>query len=184
MNGIFLAIFLLCGGYFLIFNPASFLSVLLGGGQKAATLCLSLLAVYAVWSGFLNVLTKSGLGQKISKLLHPLLKKIFFIEDKEALECVCMNLSANLLGVSGAATPFGIKAAERLQGLPHARYNHTALFILNCAGVQFLPTTALALLAAHGAQNSAFIILPCFLATLVNATVGVILLKIFVKKDK
>ncbi len=184
MNGIFLVIFLLCAGYFLIFNPEGFLSALLSGGQKAATLCLSLTVIYCVWMGLLEVMQESGLNAKISRLLRPLVKKIFQTQDEEAVEYISLNLSANMLGISGAATPFGIRAAERLTGMPSCNYNHGMLFVLNATSVQILPTTVVALFLSYGASNAYSIILPSLLATAVSTIVGVTLVKILLRREK
>lgn len=183
MNGIFLVIFLLCAGYFLIFDPEVFLSVLLGGAQKAATLCLSLVVIYSVWMGLLEVMEESGLNKKISRLLRPVVGKLFHTQDKEAVECISLNLSANMLGISGAATPFGIRAIERLENKPFSLYNHGMLFVLNATSVQILPTTVLALLLSYGATDAYSIILPSLLATAVSTIVGVLGVKLFLRKE-
>ena len=183
MNGIFLTIFLLCSVYFLIFNPEAFLPTLLGGAQKAATLCLSLIVIYSVWTGLLQVMEQSGLNKKISRVLRPLVSMLFHAQDKTAVEYISLNLSANMLGISGAATPFGIRAAERLETLPNAKYNHAMLFALNATSVQILPTTVLALLLSYGATNAYSIILPSLLASAVSTVLSVVLVKLLIQKD-
>ena len=84
-----------------------------------------------------------------------------------------------MLGISGAATPFGVKAAEQLQTLPNPDYTHALLFVVNATSVQLLPTTVLALLSAYHAQNPSAVILPSLLASAaatVLGALGVILL--------
>ena len=84
MNGIFAAVFLISAVMFLICDPEGFLPALLSGGEKAAALSLSLLAVYCVWLGFFKVLEKSGLAGKLSRGVFPLAKRLFRTDDKEA----------------------------------------------------------------------------------------------------
>lgn len=183
MNGIFFIVFLLCAGYFLIFAPEAFLPALLDGASKAAALCVALLTVYSVWLGLLQVMENSGISEKISRILRPAVKKLFRTDDEEALKLISLNLSANMLGVSGAATPFGIRATERLASLPHARYNHDMLFVLNATGVQLLPTTVLALFLSYGAANPYSLILPSFLCTAISTSLGATGIKLFLRRN-
>lgn len=183
MNGIFLVVFILCSLYFLVFSPENFLPTLLGGTQKAATLTLSLVAVYSVWMGFAAVMEKSGLNEKVSRILQPVIKKLFHTQDERTLTYLSLNLSANMLGISGAATPFGIEAAQRLDDTPFARYNQNMLFVLNATGVQILPTTVLALFISYDAADAYSLILPSLLASAISTVTGVIAVKLFIRKD-
>lgn len=184
MNGIFFAIFLLCTAYFILFDPAEFLPALLAGGQKAATVCLSLVAVYAVWMGLLQVMEACGLNRRLSRGLRPVVRRLFATDDDTAVECLSMNLSANMLGLSGAATPFGIRAAERLSAGKNARYNQSMLFVLSATSVQILPTTVLGLLLSYGAQNAYSILLPSLFASAVSTLLGVAGVIVFIRKEK
>lgn len=174
MNVIFAVIFLLSCALFLLTDPDAFLASMLQGGEKAAVLCLSLLAVYCVWLGFFKVLERSGLSEKLARRTMPLTKKIFRSDDKEALFYAGGNLSANLLGLPGAPTPLGIKATERFlaQGNDYAA---DMLFVLNATSLQLLPTTVIALRLAAGSSSPADIFLPTLLATLLSSAVGFML---------
>lgn len=172
VNGIFAAVFFIACFLFLITNPNGFLSALLAGGQKAATLSLSLLSIYCVWLGFFKVMEKSGLSKKLASRVFPVARKLFRSEDKEAIYLASCNLSANFLGLPGAPTPLGIKATEKFC----AAGNHFAsdmLFILNATSLQLLPTTVIALRLAEGSANPSDIFLPTLLATLLSTVLGV-----------
>ena len=149
MNAIFAAVFLLAGGVFLIFNPEGFLAAMLAGGQKAAALSLSLLAIYCVWLGFFNVLQDSGLARKLSSAVFPLSRRIFRSDDKEAVYLASCNLSANFLGLPGAPTPLGIQACKKFCERGNI-YASDMLFVLNATSLQLLPTTVIALRLAAG----------------------------------
>ena len=126
MNVVFAVIFILSGAVLLLVDPAGFLPALLDGATKSATLCLALLASYAAWLGLMQLWEESGVARGISKLLKPLCRKLFRTNDEEALSAIGMNLSTNLLGIGGAATPYGIKSrifARKKQG--------RALFLLH-----------------------------------------------------
>ena len=171
MNVIFAVVFLLAGAVFFINDPNGFLPAMLSGGQKAATLSLSLLAVYCVWLGFFQVLQDSGLADKLSNAFYPLSRRLFRSDDKEAVYLASCNLSANFLGLPGAPTPLGIKATEKFLQKDNA---HAAdmLFVLNATSLQLLPTTVIALRIAAGSAAPADILLPTLISTLCSTLLG------------
>ena len=159
---------------FLFLDPDGFLPAMLSGAEKAATLSLSLLAIYCVWLGFFKVLEKSGLSYKLSSAVFPLAKKLFRSDDKEAVYLASCNLSANLLGLPGAPTPLGIKAVEKFCAAKN-KYASDMLFVLNATSLQLLPTTVIALRLAAGSSSAADILPPTLIATLFSTLVGVAL---------
>lgn len=154
---------------------------MLGAAQKAATLSIALLASYCVWMGFMQVLTDCRLTQKLSKGLKPLCKRLFKTEDKEAAESLSMNLSSNLLGLSGVATPYGMRAAELLEKGKNSAYSHAMLFVIAATSVQLLPNTVISLLTLYGSADPYSIILPTFLASVISTAAGVALVKLLVR---
>lgn len=182
MNSVFFILFFLSTGWFLIFSPDAFLPTLLSGAQKAASLCVFLLAVYSVWMGFMKTAEESGLHRGVAKLLRPAVKKLFLTEDEKAIGYLSMNLAANLLGVSGAATPYGIKGAKALEGGTHARVSHAMLLVINAAGIELIPTTVLSLLTAYHAQNPYSILLPTLISSVFTTGMGILLVRLFIKK--
>ena len=178
MNFIFAIVFLICIALFLFFNPDGFLPALLSGGQKAATLSLSLLAAYCVWLGFFKVLEKSGLAAKLSRLFYPAARRLFKSDDREALSLACSNLSANLLGLPGAPTPLGVRATEKFCAAKN-RYAADMLFVLNATSLQLLPTTVIALRLSAGAASPADVILPTLLSTLLSSVLGALAVRLF-----
>lgn len=181
MNGVFFVIFLFSTAWFLIFSPDSFLPALLSGAERASSLCVFLLAVYAVWMGLLKTAEESGLHKNVASFLRPAVKKLFLTDDEEATSYLSMNLAANLLGVSGAATPYGIKAAKSLKDGTHARVSQAMLLVVNAAGVQLIPTTAISVLLSYQATNPYAVLLPTLLCSLFTAGTGILLVKIFIK---
>ncbi len=106
---------------------------------STVTFIIELTGIMCFWCGVMKVAEKSGLTEKISKLLKPVLKLIFkdAAKDEKALGAIVMNLTANMMGLSNAATPFGIKAMEemdRLNGKKESASNDMVLFlVLNAA---------------------------------------------------
>ncbi|WP_443659809.1 nucleoside recognition domain-containing protein [Clostridium algidicarnis] len=169
----------------LFFGKAEIISkAIIDSSSSTVNLTLGLLGIVSLWSGIMKIAEKSGLTEKISRLLLPILKVLFkdAAKDEKALGAIVMNLSANIMGLSNAATPFGIKAMERLQELNNhgdTASNDMALFlVLNAACIQLIPTTVISLRAVEGSNNAAIIIVPVIITTSIAAMVGIICCKV------
>ena len=155
--------------------------------QSTVVLVINLVGIMCLWCGIMKIAEKSGLMDKIARLLKPILKLIFkeAARDEKALGAIVMNLTANMMGLSNAATPFGIKAMEEMDRLNKNKgtaSNDMALFlVLNAACIQFVPTTIIAVRVACKSENPGIIILPAILATGTAALVGIICTKILQK---
>lgn len=175
MNTLFTIIFLLSTLVLLFISPESFLQTLLDGASKSATLCLSLIASYAVWMGLMRLWEDSGVAKGVSKLLKPFAKKLLKTNNEEALKNACMNFSVNLLGISGAATPYGIKAAQLLDKTDNAEYSSAMLFVLNATSLQLFPGSMLAVRVSMGSLSPNNIIFPTLLTTIFSTVLGITL---------
>ena len=171
MNILFAVVFLAAAAVFLVSDPNGFLTAMLTGGQRAATLCLSLAAVYCVWLGFFNVLQQSGLAARLSRRLYPAARRLFRSDDREAVSLACQNIAANILGLPGAPTPLGVAATQKFLAAKNG-YAADMLFVLNATSLQLLPATVIALRAAAGAASPADIVLPTLLSTLLSTALG------------
>lgn len=170
-------------GFF--FGKAEIISkAIIDSSSSTVNLTLGLLGIISLWSGIMKIAEKSGLTEKISRVLLPILKVLFkdAAKDEKVLGAIVMNLSANIMGLSNAATPFGIKAMERLQELNNhgdTASNDMALFlVLNAACIQLIPTTVISLRAVEGSNNAAIIIVPVIITTSIAAMVGIVCCKI------
>lgn len=180
MNALFSIVFLLSAAVLFFLSPENFLAVLIDGASKSAALCFSLIATYAVWLGLMNVWKDSGVTRAVSRVLRPLARKLFKTDDTQALDAVCMNASVNLLGVSGAATAYGIKAANLLNQSSDAEYDSCMLFVLNATSLQLLPTSIIGVRTALGSASPADIVLPTLIATLFSTLLGVVLVRLLI----
>lgn len=148
------------------------LPALLAGSADAVTVSLKLASGYLFFCGLMNIVNNLKTMKNIERLLKPVLKILVGpIADSKTREAVSMNLSANLLGLGNAATPYGIEAARQLaaQGNRHALY---MLLIINATSIQLLPTTVLTLRIAAGSAQPNAIIMPTLLATAVSTFTG------------
>ncbi len=184
MNALFSIVFLLGAAVLFFLAPENFLPTLIDGASKSAALCFSLIATYAVWLGLMNVWKDSGVTRAVSRFFRPIARLLFKTDDHEALDAVCMNASVNLLGISGAATAYGIKAANLLDRSPEKEYDSCMLFVLNATSLQILPTSIIGVRTALGSASPADIVLPTLIATLFSTLLGVVLVRLFVPRGR
>lgn len=181
MNIIFVFLFLLSAFLLLLTSPNAFLSAMLDGASKAALLCLSLVATYSVWMGLMKVWEDSGLARGVSRLLKPLARRLLKTDNEDAIETACMSFSVNMLGISGAATPYGIQTAKLLNTTDNAEYSSAMFFVLNATSLQILPSSLVAVRLAMGSASPNDIILPTLLVSAFSTLVGVLLTKALIQ---
>lgn len=185
MNKIWIFLFIISIISLCIFDPGEVLTSLLTASNNAVTLSLSLCAVYAIWLGIFSILEKSGLSGKLSKLLSPIINKLFGKNNlsDESKRYVSMNISANLLGMSGAATPLGIKAIESMQKDNKDKTTVTfpmiMLIAISCSSVQLLPTSIIGMLSNAGSKNPSKIILPSIICSIISTSIAILLVFLF-----
>ncbi|SHK07592.1 spore maturation protein A [Hathewaya proteolytica DSM 3090] len=163
-------------------------NVVMSSAKSTVVLVFELVGIMCLWCGLIRILTESGAMKFISKLLQPVLKLLFKKEGRseKAMEAMVMNLTANSMGISNAATPAGIKAMEEMQKLNEDKdsaSNDMILFlVLNATCIQFIPSTIISVRAACNSSNPAIIMLPAILSTALAAISGVFFCKILEKR--
>ncbi len=155
--------------------------------SSTVDLVVGLVGMMCLWCGIMKIAEKSGLTNKLAKILTPILKRIFkeASKDEKAMGAIVMNITANMFGLGNAATPFGIKAMEEMDKLNKEKgtaSNDMILFlILNAACIQLVPTTVISIRAAAGSSNPGAIIIPAIITTFSASVIGVILCKLLQK---
>lgn len=139
-------------------------SAVMDGSRQAVDLSLFLLGSMCAWMGFLRVAEKSGLTDLLARAFSPLIDRLFpeYRGDSEIKGKICMNLSANFLGLGNAATPLGLAAmsamAEKNPG--NSPTKGMILFVvINTASIQLLPINMAAMRSSCGSAEP-FGILP------------------------
>ena len=151
---------------------------------SAVTLAIGLAGVMALWLGLMRVAEEAGLVRALARLARPLMTRLFpdVPAEHPAMGAMIMNVSANVLGLGNAATPFGLKAMQELETLnprPGTATDAQALFCaLNTASVQLNPATVIALRTSAGSKAPAEIIGATILASLCGATAAVVAAKL------
>ncbi|MDE7083077.1 MAG: hypothetical protein K2O89_05170 [Clostridia bacterium] len=174
MNAIFTAVFLLSVIVMTAIAPDKLLSTLLGGGEKAAATALTLFCIYAVWMGLSRLAEKSGFSRVAARGLKPLSRRLFKTDNDAALENIAMNLSCNLLGIGGAATPYAVKAIGELEK-DNNDFAQKLLFVINATSVQLIPSTVIALRTSAGSGAAFDIFLPSLICTFISTAVAVLI---------
>lgn len=132
--------------------------------KTAVNITLGLIGIMALWLGVMKVAEEAGLVRVLTRLLTPLSKRLFpdVPSDHPAIGAMIMNIAANMLGLSNAATPLGLKAMEELNKLNPkigTATNAMCTFLaINTAGLVLIPATAIAVRAAAGSSNPGIII--------------------------
>ena len=157
----------------------------LDGAAAAVELCLSLAGVLCLWMGVMEIMRRSGLSQKLSRLLMPVLRRLYpaFARDRDVMDTIAANVSANLLGLGNAATPLGLEAARKMSRRTPGVANDALcmLVVCNTASIQLIPTTVAAVRAGAGCA-APFDILPAtWLASVISVSVGILAAKLFAK---
>lgn len=162
-------------------------SAALNYASTAVNIALGLIGVMALWLGVMNVADEAGLIKIIAKALTPVTKRLFpdVPTDHPAMGSMIMNISANMLGLSNAATPFGLKAMEELDKLNPEKGTATnamcTFLAINTAGMTLIPATAIAIRAAAGSSDPAIIIGTSLFGSTCATIVGVTSAKIMEK---
>ncbi len=155
--------------------------------SKATEIALGLIGIMALWLGIMKIAEQAGLITIIAKSVKPITKFLFpdVPQDHPAIGSIIMNISANMLGLGNAATPFGLKAMEELDKINPQKgtaSNAMCTFLaINTAGLTLIPATAIAIRAASGSSDPAIIIGTSFFGALCATTVGITAAKTFEK---
>ena len=168
----------------LVFGAATGRSAAVGaaaaqGVQQAVTFCLTVGGMICLWSGVMEVMRRSGISAGLSRLLRPVLRRLFprAARDAQTLDALSMNVSANLLGLGNAATPAGVRAAQamarEIRG-DAASDELCLLVVLNTASIQLLPVTIAAVREAAGAAVPFDILPAVWVTSLCSVTVGLL----------
>lgn len=152
----------------------------LASATEAGTYALGLAGGLALWLGIMKIAEEAGLVRAIARAARPVLVRLFpeVPPDDPAMGAMLMNVSANVLGLGNAATPFGVKAMEALEARnphPGTATDAQALFCaLNTASVQLVPVTVLTLRTAAGSRAPQEIVGATILASACGVVVAVI----------
>ena len=157
--------------------------------ESAVALAVSLIGIICLWSGVMRVAQKAGVTEILAKLFSPLLGRLFkgLKKNGKALGYIVLNLTANILGLGNASTPFGliamkeIEAEEKSPTPEYASHNMIVFTVMNTASLQLIPTTVAALRLKAGSE-APMEILPCvWIVSILALTSALLGTKLFKK---
>ncbi len=166
-------------------------SAALSGAGEAVNLIISIIGMMALWSGIMKIAQKSGITDFLANLFLPIIKLLFpdCPPKSEASKAICLNITANLLGLGNAATPFGIKAMKELKkesknqnsNITVATNSMIMFVVINTASLQLVPTFLCAIRQNYGCTNPMDIAPILWITSIVALTCGIMAAKLFEK---
>ena len=165
----------------------------LDSAKEAVTLSMTMLGILAFWMGLMQIGTASGLVERLTKGVEPLLRRLFprIPAGHPAMGQIALNCIANMLGLGWAATPAGLKAMEELLKLEEIRRERgegvpvgtasdemCTFLVLNISSLQLVPVNIIAYRSQYGSVNPAAVTGPAIVATLVSTGAAVVFCKI------
>ena len=152
--------------------------------ESAVNLTLTLIGMTCLWSGIMEIASKTKIIEYLSNFLRPITKKLFLDLNENSYNNIVMNIIANILGLGNAATPLGLKAMKELQkenkNKEQLSDNMMMLIVLNTASLQIIPTTVISIRSSLGSLNPTKIIFPVWISTICAAIVGIVFTKIII----
>lgn len=155
-------------------------NAVMNGTQDAVALFAVLLGMTCLWSGLSAVAENAGLTKVVSRLFHPVMKRLFprLGRDSPAVKAMSMNITANLLGLGNAATPLGLEAMKHLQDINpnplRASDEMVTFVIMNTSCLQLIPMTIAMLRQQNGSQNPMDVLFAIWLCSLASLCVGLL----------
>lgn len=147
-------------------------------------IALPLIGIMALWLGVMKIAEQAGIIRLLAAAIAPITRRLFpeVPTDHPAMGAMVLNIAANWLGLSNAATPFGLKAMEELQKLNPKQDTATNAMVMflgvNTASITLIPATMIGLRVAMGSANPAEIIGTTIFASACATVTAVITVKL------
>lgn len=158
-------------------------------GKDAVTLCISMAGIVAMWSGLMKIAQESGMVEKLSGKMRPVIRFLFprLPLESDACKYISLNFLSNILGLGWAATPAGLKAMECLADLNSSRIASKEMctfLIINISSLQLIPVNMIAYRAQYGSVNPAAVVGPGIVATAASTATAVIFCRIMNRRGR
>ncbi len=163
--------------------------IVLREAQEGVNFTISLMGIMCFWLGMMKIAEKSGLMDKLAKILAPVVQFLFpeIPKGHPAEKWILMNFITNIFGIGNGATAFGLKAIKELNNLNMQKKKATnamcMFLVINMSSLQLVPLTVLKIRQDYGSIDSTEIIAPSIIATFISTVVGIIAVKILGVKN-
>ena len=171
----------------------------LDSAKEAVTLSMTMLGILAFWMGLMQIGAASGLVERLTKGVEPLLRRLFprIPAGHPAMGQIALNCIANMLGLGWAATPAGMKAMEELSKLEEIRRERGAgvpagtasdemctFLVLNISSLQLVPVNIIAYRSQYGSRKPEAVLGPALAATALSTLTAVVFCKVMDWKNR
>ncbi|MCD8036822.1 MAG: nucleoside recognition protein [Clostridiales bacterium] len=165
-------------------NAGEITNYIIASGSDAVEIALTMAGIVPIWCGMMKIAEKSGLIDSLTKLMYPVVGKLFpeLPKKSPALKYITANIAANIFGLGWAATPSGISAMQSMSELNgHSKTASKSMcmfMVINMSSVQLITINIIAYRTQYGSASPADIIFPGIAATAISTAVGIISVKI------
>lgn len=152
--------------------------------ETAVKIALGLISIMTLWLGIMKIAEQAGFIRLLARALAPIMRRLFpeVPPEHPAMGSMLLNIAANWLGLSNAATPFGLKAMEELQQLNPKKdtaTNAMAMFLgINTASITLIPSTIIGIRVSLNSNNPFEIIGTTIFASVCATTTAIIMAKL------
>lgn len=184
INYIF-GLFFIIGILYSFFTDTNISTEMLTASSKSIELIFTMIPIMCLWLGIMNIAKKSGLLDKLAKLITPFLKLLFpeIPKDSPCFSYISINIIMNMLGVGNAATPFGLKAMQEMQKINKNKYEASrsmiTFIVMNTAAVTIIPTTIISLRILNKSLNPMSIVPYIIITSTLSCIIGLILDRLY-----
>ena len=175
------ASFFIIGILYSFFTNVNISNEMLIASSKSIELIFTIIPIMCLWLGIMSIAKKSGLLDKLAKLLTPILKYLFpeIPKNSQCFSYISINIIMNMLGVGNAATPFGLKAMQEMQKINKnkdtASRSMITFIVMNTAAVTIIPTTIISLRILNKSINPMSIVPYIIITSSLSCIIGLIL---------
>lgn len=178
---------MIAGGIiFSFFNGTSvnLTDAVITSGKESVEIALTMCGIVPLWCGMLKIAEHSGMTAGLSKLMSPVINKLFpeIPKGHKSLEYITSNITANMLGLGWAATPSGIDAMKSLGELNKnkktASKSMCMFMVINMSSVQLITINIIAYRTSYASSCPSAVILPGIIATSISTAAGILAVKL------
>lgn len=151
---------------------------------------MNIIGMICFWAGIMKIAEETGVIKKLAKLVNPILNILFpkLKNSDEAKGFIALNITANILGLGNVATPLGLNAMKKMQEENQKKGTLTdemmMLIVINTASIQLIPTSIIALRAAHNSENPVIVVVPILIASFISVVTGILIVKFKCRNKK
>ena len=161
---------------------------LMSSCTEAVQFVIGLAGIMAVWSGIMQIASKTGLIDMVAKKVMPAMCYLFpFEKNKETIAMMLMSFTANIFGAGNSATVFSLKSMEMLDkenGQSKSASNAMCMFTaVSMSMIQLVPITVIKIRSDLGSADSGSIIIPSILAGFISMAASILVCKYYERKS-